>query len=118
MTGDTLNYKRYLAITFGQNFQIHEEENSSKNTRNNTRGAICMSPRENKQGGLKCMTLGSMKYVARRIWDSIQVPNTVIARVNTFSQGKYNYLDFLDRKKRPKREFKITGADVGKTESL
>ena len=57
MTGDTLNYKRYLAITFGQNFQIHEEENPSKNTRNNTRDAICMSPRENKQGGFKYMTI-------------------------------------------------------------
>ena len=72
-----------------------------------------MGPIRNKQGELKFMTLGSMKKVVRRSWDSIQMPDTVIARVNTLGQGQPNYLDFLGCKKRTIEDINVTRLDAG-----
>ena len=69
------------------------------------------------QGGFKFMTLGSTKKVVIRSWDSIPIPDTVIARVNALVQGKSNDIDLLDTKKRPIGEFNITGADDGEIEA-
>ena len=99
MTGKTLNYKRHLAIPFGQYCQIHEEEIPCNGTRPRTRGYICVGPRGNKQGGFKFMTLGSMEKVVRRSWDTIPMPVTVIELVNALGQGQPNDLDFLDSQK-------------------
>ena len=76
-----------------------------------------MGPSGNKQGGLKFMTLGSMKKVVRRSWDALPMPNTVIARVNVLGQGQPNGIDLLDCKKRPIGEFDIIGVDDGVTEA-
>ena len=65
MTGETLNYKRHMAIPFEQYFQIHEEETPCNSTRPRTRDAICMGTRGNKQLVFKFMNLGSMKKVVR-----------------------------------------------------
>ena len=96
MTGDTLNYKRHLEITFGHYCQIHKGDTPHKITRPCIRGAICMDPRGNSKGGFKFKTLGSMKRVVRQSWDATPMPDTVIARVNTIVQGKPNDIDFLD----------------------
>ena len=45
------------------------------------------------------------------------MPDTVIARVNAFGQGKPNDLDFLDRKKLPIEEMDITIVDFGGNEA-
>ena len=96
ITGETLNYKSHLAITFGQYFHIYEEDIHRNSKGPCTRVAICMVSEGNKQGGLKFMTLGSMKNVVRRSWYEIPMPDTLIARVNALSQGQLNDLDFLD----------------------
>ena len=62
------------------------------------------------------MTLGSMKKVVRRSWDSLPIPDTVIVRANALGQGRPNNLDFLDCKKRPIGYLDITGVDAGNTE--
>ena len=79
MADETLNYKRHLAITFGQNYQIHEEETPRKNTRPLTRGSICMGNRGKNQGEFELTTLGSMKKVVRQIFYKIPMPDTMIA---------------------------------------
>ena len=117
MTGETLNYKRHLAIPFGQYFQIREEKTPLNSTRPLTGGAICMGTSRNKQGGFNFMTLGSMKKVARRIWDAIPTPDTMIARANALGQGIPNDLDFLDCKKRLIGDLNITGVDDEETEA-
>ena len=66
ITGEVLNYKRHMAIPFGQYFQIQEEYNPRNSTKPRTRGAICMVPSRNNQGEFKFMTLGSMNKVTRR----------------------------------------------------
>ena len=83
VTGETLNYKRHLAILFGKYCQIHEEYTPHNSKMPCTRGDICIDPRGNKQGGFNFMSLGSIKNVERRSWDAIPMPDTVIARVNT-----------------------------------
>ena len=117
MTGETLNNKRHLEITFGKYCQIHEEENPHNITITCTRGTICMNPSGNKQVGLNFMNLESMKKVVRRSWDALPMPDTVIARVNSIDQGKPNDLDFLDRKKLPIREIDIIGVYSGENEA-
>ena len=47
------------------------------------------------------MNLGYMKKVVRRSWDSLPMPNTMIARVNALGQGIPNNLGLLYRKIRP-----------------
>ena len=113
MTGDTLNYKKCIAIPVGQYTQINEEETPSSSTRPLARGAICMVPSINNQGRIKFMTLGSMKNMVSRSWDAIPMSDTVIAQVDALSQGQPNDLDFLDCKKCPILEHKITGVDAG-----
>ena len=66
MTGETLNYKRHLAIHFGQYCQIHEEEPPRNRTRPLTRDDICMGTSGKNQGRFNFMTLGYMKKVARQ----------------------------------------------------
>ena len=115
MTGDTLNYKRHLAIPLGKYFQIHEEESPWNNTIPLTRGAICMGPSRNMQGGFKFTTLGSMKKVVRQSWDEIPMPDTVIVWVNALGQGQPTDLEFLYFKKRPIGYINIKGVDAGET---
>ena len=76
-------------------------------------GAIYMGKSGNNKGELRFMTLGSMNKVARKIWGSIPMPDTIIARVNALVQGQHNDPQFLDRKNRPIRELDITGVDDG-----
>ena len=59
------------------------------------------------------MNLGYMKKVVRRSWDSLPMPNTMIARVNALGQGIPNNLGLLYRKIRPIGEIDITGVDGG-----
>ena len=59
------------------------------------------------------MTLVSMENVVRRSWDSLPMPDTVIARVNALRQGQPNDLDFLDINNRPIGELEITLVDTG-----
>ena len=92
MNDETLNYKRHLAIHFGQYYQINEEDTPCNTTKPQTRGAIYMGTSGKKQGGFKFMTLGYMQNVNRQIWDAIPMPDTVIYRVNTLGQGQPNEL--------------------------
>ena len=113
MTGETLNYKRHVAIPFGKDFQINEVETPRSSTRPRTRGAVCMCPRGNKQGGFNFMTLGSMKNVAKRSWDAILMPDIIIAQLNARSQRQPNNLDFIGCRKHPIVDLNITVVDSG-----
>ena len=117
ITGKTLNYKSNLEINFVQYCQIHKEDTPCNITKSKTRGAICMSPSGNKQGGFKFMTLGSMKKVTRKFWDRIMIPDTAIAQVDTLGQVQPNYLQLLVLKKLPIGELNTTGVDAGETEA-
>ena len=100
ITGETLNYKRHLAIPFGKYSQIHEEDIPRNSTRPRTRGAMCMGTSINNQVGLRFMTLGSMKNVVSKMQDAISLPDTMIAQVKALGQGQPNDIDLLDSKKR------------------
>ena len=116
-TGDTLNYKRNRAISFGQYCQIHEEETPHNSTKLRIRGAICMGPRGKNKGEFKFITLGLMKKLVRGSWYTIPMPDTVIVQVHILDQGQHDDIDFLDHKNNTIGELKITGVDTGETEA-
>ena len=117
MTGNTLNYKRNMEITFWQYLQIQEKETPCNSTRTSTRGTIWMGTSGNKKGGFKFITLGYMKKVVRWSWYAISMPDTIFSRANTLGQGQPNDIDFLDCKKRSIWELNITGVDSEETEA-
>ena len=83
MSGKTLEYRKHLCLQLGKYCQVHEEDfpRNIHDTRN--RGAICLGPSSNLQGGFKILDLNSPKKVVRQIRDAIPMPNTVIARADT-----------------------------------
>ena len=82
MSGKTLDHKKHLAVAIGQCCQVHEEEHPRDSQLPRTRGAICLGPSGNLQGGHKFMALNAGKRIARRSWDIIPMPDAVTARVN------------------------------------
>ena len=78
MTGDIIHYKRHIGIHIGQNFQVKEEDTPCNRNKPRNKGAICMGPSGNIQGGFKFMRLRSMKNITRRSWDMIPMTDTVI----------------------------------------
>ena len=82
MTGETLNFKQHLRLQIGQYCQVHEEDTPRNSQFPRTKGAICLGPSGNIQGGYKFMSLKSGKKITRRSWDKIPMPDTVIDRVN------------------------------------
>jgi hypothetical protein len=61
MTGETLHCKKHLSLQMGQHCQAHEEDTPRNSLSPPTKGAICLGPSSNLQGGYKFMSLRSMK---------------------------------------------------------
>ena len=83
MSGETLDYKKYLCLQLGQYFQVHKEDSPRNSLATRTIGAICLGPSGNLQGGFKLLALNSEKNNVLRSWDALPMPDTVIGRVNT-----------------------------------
>ena len=98
MLGESLDYKKHLSLQFGQYCQVHEEDPPCNSQAPRTRGAICMGPSGNQQGGFKFMSLNSAKKNTRKNWDVIPMPDMVIARVNGLGKDQAELLTFTDRK--------------------
>ena len=76
MFGKSLDYKKHPSLQFGQYCQVHEEDTPRNSQAPRTKGAICMGPSGNMQGGFKFMSLNSAKKITRRNWDVIPMPDT------------------------------------------
>ncbi|MGL5934526.1 MAG: hypothetical protein ACRCZI_02770, partial [Cetobacterium sp.] len=100
MTGNTLDYKRDLCLQFGEYCQVHEEDEPRNGENPRTRGAICLGPSGNRQGGFKFLSLQSGKKITRKSWDALPMPDTVITRVELLAKGQPEQLTFKDRKGR------------------
>jgi hypothetical protein len=111
MSGETLNYKKQLSLQIGQYCQVHEEDTPRNSQAPRTKGAICLGPSGNKQGGFKFMSLNSGKKITRRSWDAIPMPDTVIDRVNTLGKDQPEHIVFTDHKGRPIGDVELTGVD-------
>jgi hypothetical protein len=61
LSGETLDYKKHLRLQIGQYCQVHEEDTPCNSQRPRTKGAICLGPSGNLQGGFKFMALSSGK---------------------------------------------------------
>ena len=112
MTGETLNFMKHLSLQIGQYCQVHEEDTPRNSQLPRTKGAICLGPSGNVQGGYKFMSLSSMKKIVRRSWDAIQMPDTVIARVNVLGKDQPEQFVFTDRNGRPIGDIERPGVDA------
>ena len=97
LTGETLDYKKHLRLQIGQYCQVHEEDTPRNSQRPRTKGAICLGPSGNLQGGYHFMALSTGQKIIRRSWDAIPMPDTVIARVNALGADQPEELTFTDR---------------------
>jgi Reverse transcriptase (RNA-dependent DNA polymerase) len=111
MMGETLDFKRDLALQFGEYCQVHEETEPRSGESPRTKAAICLGPSGNQQGGFKFMTLQSGKKITRRAWDRLPMPDTVITRVETLAEGQPTEFTFKDRKGRIIGDTELTGVD-------
>ena len=59
ISGETLDYKKNLSLSFGQYCQVHEEETPGNIQIARTKGAISLGPSGNSQGGHKFMALNT-----------------------------------------------------------
>jgi hypothetical protein len=51
LTGETLDFKKHLALEFGEYVQVHEEDKPHNGQAPRTKAAICMGLSGNQQGG-------------------------------------------------------------------
>jgi hypothetical protein len=98
MTGETLDYKKHFSLQLGQYCQVHEEDTPRNSQLPRTQGAICLGPSGNIQDGFKFMSLTTGKRIARRTWDIIPMPQTVIDRVNKLGKDQPEQFIFTNRK--------------------
>jgi hypothetical protein len=112
MTGNSVDYQRDLSLQLGEYVQVHEEDEPRNGENPRTRGAICLGPSGNKQGGFKFLSLQSGKEITRMSWDALPMPDTVITRLETLAKGQPEQLIFTDRKGRAIGNAELTGVGV------
>ena len=98
MTGESIHYKKQLGLYIVQYCQLHEEDTRRNSNQPCTKGAICMGPSVNIQGGFKFIRLRSMKNIKRRYWDIIPMPDTVIYHINILGKYQQELLIFTSHK--------------------
>ena len=92
--------KKNLGLHIKQYCKVHKEETTQNSYQQRNKGAICMGPSGNLQGGFNFMSLRSMQKITRRSWDMILIPDTVIYRINILVKYKQELLVFTDWKGR------------------
>jgi hypothetical protein len=97
MSGETLGYKKHLSLQIGQYCQVHEEDNPCNSHNSRTKGAICLVPSGNLQGGFKFMAMNTGKKIVHRSWYRILVPDLVITQVNVLGSDQPHQMTFTDR---------------------
>ena len=98
MTDESLHYKRYIGLQIVQYYQVHGEDTLHNSNHPFTRGAICMGPSGNIQGGFKFMRLRSMKNITSKSCDMILMTDTVIDQVNILEKYQQELLVLTDCK--------------------
>jgi hypothetical protein len=117
LSGEALDYKKHLRLQLGQYCQVHEENEPRNSQLPRTKGAICLGPTGNLQGGYFFMSLSSGKKIKRYSWDEIPMPDTVIDRVNELGKGQPEQLVFTDRKGRLIGDVDLTGVSTGNNQA-
>ena len=82
----TLRYKRQLDLKISNYCQVHQEGTPRNIQADRKKSSICLEPRGNNPVIFNFMSLYSEKEITRRIWDSILIPDTVIARVTELAK--------------------------------
>jgi hypothetical protein len=70
MTGKTPHCKKHLSLQLGQHCQVYKEDTPRNSPLPCTKGAICLGPSSNLQGGRRFVSLHSMKKIVWHSWDA------------------------------------------------
>ena len=111
MYGDTIHYKKHLGINIGHYCQVHENEDPRSSQVTHTKCDICLGTIGNEQGVFLFMSLNSLKKITIRSWDTIPMPNTIIAQVNKIPYKKQYQFIFTDCRGSTIGDIKITRLD-------
>ena len=111
MSGETFHYNIHLTLKIGHYCQVHDEDTPWNSQADRKRSSILLGPSGNTQGGFKFMSLHSAKKIIRRIWDAIQMLDTVISRVNELTKGKTEHFIFIYQKWRIIGDSELIGVD-------
>jgi hypothetical protein len=117
MSGETLDFKKYLSLQISQYCQVHEEDTPRNSQVARTKGAISLGPSGNLQGSFKFMTLNSGKKIVRRSWDVIPLPDVVINCVNELGKDQPRLVNFTDRHGRLIGDMEIPGVNSTEDEA-
>ena len=111
LTGQQLDYDKYLCLQFGEYFQVHEKDKPRNIKAARTQGAICLGPCGNLQGAFYFMSLTSGKKITRYSWDAIHKTDTMICRVKQLGRGQPKRFKFIDWKGWPIGNVELIGVD-------
>ena len=111
MSGELLDYKKHLSLSFGQYCQVHEGETPHNRQIVWTKGGIYLEPSGNSQDGHKFVALNTGRKITRRSWDVIPIPDIVINRVNALGTGHPKMLTYTDYHGRLIGDIEILGVD-------
>jgi hypothetical protein len=116
MSGETLDFKKYLSLQIGHYCQVHEEDTLWNSQVARTKGAISLGPSGNLQGGFKFMALNSGKKIVRHSWDVTPLLDVSINHVNELGKDQPRLMTFTDRCGRLIGDMEIPGVDSTKDE--
>ena len=107
ISGETLDYKKYFSLPFGQYCQVHEEETPRNSQIVRTKGAISLVP-----SGHKFMALNTGGKINRRSWDVIPIPDIIIDCVKFLGTGQPEMLTYTNCHGRLIGDIEIPGVDA------
>jgi hypothetical protein len=99
ISGERLDWKRHLALSFGAYCQVHEQDELGHSDINNERtlDAICIGPSDNQHSGYRFMSLQTGRKVTRISWTELPMPRQVVERVHALAADQPEKLVFYGR---------------------
>jgi hypothetical protein len=88
MTGRPSPNHHKLKIKFGAYVQVFEDNNPINMVRNQTTGAIALTPMGNAQGGYYFLLLTTGRRLSHQQWHELPMPNGVIAAVEAMAAAE------------------------------
>jgi hypothetical protein len=99
MTGTVLDFTKHCQIPFGAYAEVHEDSDKTNTMDEQTQPAICLGPTANFQGTYKFMSLRTGKWITRKQFTELPMPDSVIKRVEAMAlkEKQDKTISFSDR---------------------
>ena len=97
VSGETLDWKKNFSIQVGQYAQVAEHEQPRNSQAARTRGAVCLGPSRNIQGGIDFQALDTGQKITRFDWTECPAPDSAIARMHYLGRDQPSKWKYTDR---------------------